>query len=989
MLVTPGTRVRRYEVGDSIGAGGMGEVYVARDVELERTVALKILPGDAAADPDRIRRFVQEAKAACALNHPNVAHIYDVGEENGIRFMAMEYVEGETLRRRLARSRVPIDAALDIVMQTASALASAHDAGVVHRDIKPENVMLRPDGYVKVLDFGLAKLVGTRASDANTALSTAPGMVMGTMHYMSPEQLRGESVDARTDVFSLGILLYELLSGVRPFEASSPSGVIAAILTEEPKAIDDAPPELRAVIAKALAKKRDDRYASATEMLDDLKRARHESTMRLNRSGDLPTQILQTAPLPKSRRPFVIIALVVIVVAIGTWLAIRANRIRNARASIARVEQLAEQRKFFEAYDLGQSIRGLVGSDERLIRAIDRVTIEVSFNSAPAGARVWLRRFVRGDEQTPRVLAGVTPLPKLRIPQGDYFVTIEKDGYAPADRPLMAQPVVMSGLAIPIVPPQISVTLLASTTIPPGMVSVPGSTYRLAAWSRTTLRPVPLDSFFIDRYEVSNRDFARFINAGGYRIRDFWKIPFVKDGKTLTFEEAMTLFHDATGLAGPRGWAGQKYPQGRENDPVTEITWYEAAAYAEWAGKKLPTVYEWDKAAKNGSGSWMGTTMPWGIVADNGDALVRANFRGNGPMPVDSLPFGISPFGAYHMAGNVSEWCRNPTDEGFAATGGGFEDAIYRFGSIGAYPPFYTSHELGFRCVKETASGNQGGFPLRNDDKVPDLKPAGDAAFAELARFFEYPNAPLDARVVETKTTDEWTRETISYAGADGKRVTAFLYLPKSARRPLQVIHFAPAADVVRAVRPLDQSMEQLLAPFIRGGRAAFGVMLEGFIGRPNPSASLVRTDIVDRITADVTDIRRGLDYLATRKDLDMKGLALFGQSAGAATGLIVAGVDHRYGAVFLSGLGLTSREYDKPPAANRINFASRIRGPLLLLQGKYDESHPFRTDAEPLYRIFAEPKELVLYEGGHVAPSAVLIPTVTKFYDRALGPVR
>ena len=223
MTIQAGTHFGRYEIRSPIGAGGMGEVYLAHDAQLDRPVALKLLPSDVTQDADRLRRFQQEARATSALNHPNILTIYEIGEADGTHFIATEFIDGTTLRDQMARERMKIDEILDVSIQVASALAAAHEAGIIHRDIKPENIMLRRDGYVKVLDFGLAKLTEPKSprfdSTAPTRMrgNTSPGMVMGTVNYMSPEQARGLKVDARTDIFSFGVVLYEMLAGRAPF----------------------------------------------------------------------------------------------------------------------------------------------------------------------------------------------------------------------------------------------------------------------------------------------------------------------------------------------------------------------------------------------------------------------------------------------------------------------------------------------------------------------------------------------------------------------------------------------------------------------------------------------------------------------------------------------------------------------------------------------------------------------------------------------------
>jgi len=285
-FVSSGTRLGRYEIRSKIGEGGMGEVYLAQDPKLDRKVALKVLPAKLATNQDRMRRFVQEAKAASALNHPNIITIHEIDETDSVSFIATEFIDGETLREQMRNASMKLGEVLNVATQIASALAAAHAAGIVHRDIKPENIMLRQDGIVKVLDFGLAKLfeppsvaggINVAEAEATTRvlLKTTPGLVMGTVTYMSPEQARGKEVDARTDIFSLGVVMYEMLLGRLPFPGDTTSDVIAAILMVEPappSCFDhEVSPELDRIVSKTLAKERERRYQTAKDLLEDLR----------------------------------------------------------------------------------------------------------------------------------------------------------------------------------------------------------------------------------------------------------------------------------------------------------------------------------------------------------------------------------------------------------------------------------------------------------------------------------------------------------------------------------------------------------------------------------------------------------------------------------------------------------------------------------------------------------------------------------------------
>src|SRR5678815_896548 len=270
MTVPAGTRFGRYEIRSLIRKGGMGEVYLAQDTQLRRPVAIKVLTAEFTQDAERLHRFEHESYTASSLNHPNILTIHEIGSQDGLHYIATEYIDGESLRDRLHHSRMQLSETVDVAIQVASALAAAHQAGIVHRDIKPENVMLRPDGYVKVLDFGIAKLaeqevpVTIPRDEALLLVETNLGSVLGTVRYMSPEQACGAQVDKSTDIWSLGVVLYEMVTGHVPFTGDTPREVMSAILESEPppltRYIAHPPAELQQIISKTLRKDRKKRY---------------------------------------------------------------------------------------------------------------------------------------------------------------------------------------------------------------------------------------------------------------------------------------------------------------------------------------------------------------------------------------------------------------------------------------------------------------------------------------------------------------------------------------------------------------------------------------------------------------------------------------------------------------------------------------------------------------------------------------------------------
>ncbi|REJ79311.1 MAG: hypothetical protein DWQ47_00795 [Acidobacteria bacterium] len=297
MALEPNTLISHYKILSEIGKGGMGEVYLAEDTELDRKAAIKFLSEEFSKDEEKINRFVQEAKAASALNHPNILTVYEIGTWEDTRYIATEYIEGMTLRSVLKnKESVPLNRVLKTAIQVAEALSAAHKAGIVHRDIKPENIMIREDGYVKVLDFGLAKLVERRNKEPDISLEgetkalvkTNPGVVMGTVTYMSPEQAQGKETDQRTDIWSLGVVLYEMLSGKAPFEGKTTNHSIVSILESEPKDLENVPNALQRIVRKALTKDPEMRYQTAKDFLIDLKNLRRE----LDLQGELERSVI-------------------------------------------------------------------------------------------------------------------------------------------------------------------------------------------------------------------------------------------------------------------------------------------------------------------------------------------------------------------------------------------------------------------------------------------------------------------------------------------------------------------------------------------------------------------------------------------------------------------------------------------------------------------------------------------------------------------------
>ena len=1040
--LSPGTKLGHYKILSPLGAGGMGEVYLAEDTKLNRRVAIKLLPAGSLESENANRRLLREAQSAAKIDHPNICGILEVSEDNGRNFICMQFIEGETLEARIKRQRLDLSESLAIAIQVADALTEAHARDVIHRDIKPSNIMVTARG-VKVMDFGLAKLIQQNSaveSEAETeALLSSPGALIGTLPYMSPEQVRCETLDGRSDIFSFGVVLYEMISGQQPFASKSSAATASAILTHEPAPLarfsKEVPAELERIVGKALHKNPDERYQTAKDFLIDLRHLRDElefqhrlersvppgsrpepskasdESSRIDTAGhespatavDLQKTTAETsassfaglAKTAKSRTGLIVTG-ALIIIGLGGWFLWRRANIKWAQAQLPEIEKLAQDGKYYEAYGLATGAQTYLSDDPTIARLMPTISETISVKTEPAGAEVYLKRYdPEGPADTPRTRLGTTPINDLRIARGQYILSIEKDGYAKTERSISGTILHTGTLVVLPQPINIEDKLLPANQVPDRMVFVPGGPYRLDGWSRPTEARASLNDYFIDKYEVSNQEYKEFINAGGYLKKQYWQHPFIKDGKPIAWEEALKAFKDRTGLPGPRDWSNQNFPEGKADFPVANVSWYEAAAYAAFRGKQLPTIFQWEKAARNGNASALANFMPWGFFYPGESLERRANFNIEGTLPVTSSEFGMSPFGSYNMAGNVSEWCLNELSTGYAAIGGAWGLPSYTFAEYANYPGLYSSDKVGFRCVLNSpgATGDQGGMHIEIKDEIPAYTPSSDADFAKWAATYNYDKAALDPQVVDVKETADWTRERITFNGADGQRAIAYLYLPKNYPRPLQVIHLAPAGDVANGLRSLPDSMEDRMAPFIKSGRAAFGVVINGYMERLRPPGyvppDLESVEFRERSVNWITDVRRGLDYLETRKEIDPTKITFFGPSAGSRIGLILAAVETRYRSVILMGAGVTKGDFRTIAEANPVYFAPHIRGPKLMISGLYDEDTPFKTRAEPLFKLLREPKRSIVYEGGHVPALEFQVTTINGWLDETMGRVK
>lgn len=983
MPIAPGTRFGPYEILAQIGAGGMGEVYRARDTRLERIVAIKVLPAHCSAELDLHTRFTQEARSISALQHPNICVIHDIGAQDGVDYMVMEHVSGRTLDQCIPPGGLPLNVAVKYALQVAEALARLHGAGIVHRDLKPSNIMVDETGLVKVLDFGLAKIgaagVAPAAITQAPTITTKPGMIVGTVVYMSPEQAEGKPVDARSDVFSFGAVLYEMLTGTRAFQGDSNAAMLSAIMRDDPKPLAEVrretPAELRRIVERCLRKDPAARPASGGELAKELSACRE---LLFPESGGVftPARLAREVKRPRVLVPAL---LAVGALALGVlWMVEHAREKRWAReVAIPEISQLYDQGKLPEAYAMAVRAERALPDDPALKKLWPLISYDLSIESSPPGATLWRKGYEDANAQWEAV--GTTPL-KIRQPRGTFLWKFEKAGFNTAV--LMTQ-----GILTRFVPTgepgAVRVQLDESGKAPAEMVRVSpaGGPKVLFIPGYEDKAELELADFWLDQHEVTNAEFKSFVLAGGYGKPEFWKQEFIKDGKKLSWKEAMAEFHDAAGRAGPKDWIQGEYPKGQDEFPVTGVSWYEAMAYAEFAGKQLPTIFHWNRAA--------GPRFAAFIVP-------ASNFGTTAPAPVGST-HGLSPWGNVDMAGNVKEWIWNEGQPGKRyVLGGAWDEPTYMFIDPDAQTPWLRAANVGFRCMKLIGSDNVtpqmlAAMPSPRRD-LARIKPASDQVFQAYRAQYSYDKIPQDARTEPFTDEEDWKVEKVTYtAGYGGERAVAYLFLPKKGKPPYQTVVFFPGSNALQ-LRKFVLYPTAALDAVLRSGRAVIYPIYKGTYERgdgmesdvPNTSHSWR-----DHVIMWTKDTSRAIDYVATRPELDSTKIAYYGYSWGSAMGGIIPAVETRIKVCIFALGGFDF--HTSLPEADPINFASRVKQPVLMLNGRYDFFFPVDSSQVPFFRSLGSAKDQkkhILYDTGHNIPRNELIKENLNWLDRYLGPV-
>jgi dienelactone hydrolase len=948
----PGDRVGPYQLEVELGHGGMGRVFRARDSRLGRVVAIKLIRPEYAADERFRRRFEREARTISTLSHPHVCALYDIAEHDGVAYLVMEHVEGETLDRVLAHRAMSTDEVRTLATQIASALAAAHAHGIVHRDLKPSNVMVTPFG-AKVLDFGLAKAAARFDPRSETTLAesalTKPGQVVGTPAYMSPEQVLGKPLDARSDIFSAGVIFHEMLSGSRPFHRETGVEAMAAILQATAPPLSGRgraiPRDLIAIVTRCLQKSPTDRFASGSELLQALG----------------PGQPSKTNT---EKAWWVAAACAGLLIVAGGY--VGWSRYQSAsrakwvdEEAVPEIARLIQEDRGLAALALFRQAERYAPASRALIKVAEGVaTRPVEFVSSPSGATIYISDYTAaaGDDLSQWERLGTTPLTVPQIPTWGYYrVRALKPGSAATDAILGGENA-------------LSITLRPAAEAPDGMVWIPPSS--------TPSEGFILPGYWLSRYEVTNAQFKRFVDAGGYHKAQYWTEPILKDGRRLTLPEAAAEFRDRTGRPGPSTWELSAFQPGTGDLPVTGVSWYEAAAYAAFAGESLPTLHEWTRAAG---------------ISINANIVMLSNFAAKGPVTVESRR-GMSPFGSFDMAGNVKEWTSTAVGNERYVLGGSWDELPYAFSARDARPPQSREGTIGFRTIRRVDPPPAGIFNAVNRATQTLPAPASDAEFAVFESLHRYDSLPLDARTERVDNGSAyWRRETVSFRAAyGGERVLAHVFLPRNVSPPHQVVIVLGGAtiiDLLRRVEDFDYPFEFI----VRSGRVAVIPALSGTLERGPSPRNLPPSQERERALRWSSDIGRTLQYLDTRGDIDRQRLGLYAVSRGAVHAVRLLVVYPRFKAAVLSSGGL---EMSQPAEVSGWNFAPRVQTPVLMVNGRYDFIFPLETNQIPLFRALGTrdaDKRHALYDGGHrnLVTRPDLIGEVLDWFDRYLGPTQ
>ena len=968
-----------WTLDEQLGVGGYGEVWLASNVNTHDKHVFKFC-----FQPDRLRGLKREVVLFRLLKESlgerdDIARVLDWDLENQPYFIETEYTEGGDLKiwaeQKGGIAEVPLETRLELVAQVATAMGAAHSAGVLHKDIKPANILISEQGGTPkacLTDFGIGLLTDPNALKekgitatglTKTLVAGKSSSTSGTAMYLAPELHEGKPPSEKSDIYGLGVVLYQMATG----------DLNHAMAAGWERDIED--PLLRDDIAACVDGNPDHRFATAEEVAGRLRSLedRRATLSEQERTSALSASARERGQRRSSQIKSGLIALTVIAIIGGlAWMLLSGSTQQSretwAREALPELRTLVEDGQYVEAFGLAGEIAEHLPDDPTLAEYLHLATNTIAVQTRPPGATIAYKPYV--DPDAPWIELGVSPLKNLEIPIGHFRWRIRKEGHDDRDvvetvmeREIWDRIGALSGAEGQV----FMFDLPSSDDTPEGMIQVDGGVFMVGlAGFVPGVSFIP--PFFIDHTEVTNREYQSFVDAGGYENPEFWEHPFVREGSTLSFEEAMSRFKDATGQSGPGFWELGDYLDGEANMPIRGVSWFEAAAYAKFKGRSLPSLSHWSRAAH--VRFEMSSPLSPLVTA-------QSNFGESGPAEVGTYS-GTGSSGTFDMAGNVREWCWNEGSGGRRyALGGGWNDAPYMYTLPQAQSAWDRFENNGFRCVvyPKGVKGPPSMFePFHNltPSPVPE-EPISDEVLAIYRERFAYGEKPLRPETrQEAVAHNGWTNEIVSIQAAyDDARFDLHIDLPADAEPPYQAVIFFPGLNALSAATLSIMPWETY--EFIpRSGRALIRPVFSGLYDRGDGKTMARLNDPDERVELYIEwarDVGRTIDYLESREDIDTRGLTYIGFSLGASLAPLFLGLEERLEVAVLTSGGLSLSRGDAGRVADPSTYVPSVSIPVLMLNGRHDYVFPLEAAQLGLFEGLGTPSEdkrHILYDAGH-----------------------
>ncbi|MCP4575295.1 MAG: SUMF1/EgtB/PvdO family nonheme iron enzyme [Deltaproteobacteria bacterium] len=989
-----------------LGTGGFGEIWLAADVNTRLQHVFKFC-----FQPDRVQGLKREVVLLRLLkeslgDRKDIARVVDWELEHQPYYIESEYTEGGDLKNWAKNQggldKVPMKTRLELVAQAVDALNAAHGAGVLHKDIKPGNILIQQtdeseEPHVVLADFGIGLLTDlellkqqdiTTMGLTQTLVGSSSSAGSGTALYMAPELLEGRPPSPQSDIYSLGVLLYQIVIGdlSRALATGWEQNLEDELLREDIVACVDGKPESRLSDPSQLAERLRS-IDQRREQLDAETSAREKAQEALLRSQRIKKRLMIAG----------VIVLLLAITTVFSLLHIR-NSKREAMRTWARetampeIQKLMEAEDYSAAYNLAKKAQVFIPGDPALKTYMDDATNDINLHTKPEGARVSYKPYK--DVEGEWIDLGISPLNKVRVPVGMAQWRLQKEGYQ--ERELACAVLPRKGLApksYEIIkslwgdPLTFQWNLYKKDIVPKGTIGIDGGKFQLALHGLPfNMTGMAMDQFFIDHTEVTNRAYKEFIDSGGYQKSEFWKQQFKKDGQIIPRAEAMKLFVDRTGQPGPATWELGDYPEGQDDYPVSGVSWYEAAAYAEFRGKSLPTIFHWARAA---------FPIREFLSAISPHIVPQSNLEGIGPAKVGSYP-GIGSSGAKDMAGNVREWCWNKSGEKRHCVGGMWRDPSYVFNNTIPIPAWDRSPGNGFRCAVYPEGASPSPKLLReiiSGFHDPYSIPAySKEVFQAMKAMFSYPPMPMNPVVESEKEMGRgWKRETVTIDAAYNKeRIILHMDLPTTEKPPFKVVIYFPGGNAWFQPKFTRNPLWEPWDAIPKSGRAFITPVYSGTWERGGGAPDkMVSKNFSNWKSEFLQDLGRTIDYLVTRKDMDTKNIAFLGVSWGGKRGAFLTAFEERIKIMILVAGGIDLPiSWPKPMALAE----PHVTVPTLMLSGKYDFIFPVESHQKPLFDLIGTPpehKRHILYDTGHLPlPRAQMLKDIMMWLDKYQGPV-